>query len=450
MMSGGNPAAMRSGAAAVLSDLAWRAESWVSGQPAKDTARLGLRLLGARAMSVVTLVVALWFVSVEDFATYGVYQALATLVSIAAFLRYDAAIVAASSEAAAHAVLRLCAALGGGTVLLVGAASLATADWGPLAAGLALLFPLSVVGRGALRLSFAAATRDGDFKGIGRASLVQAFIQPAVLVSLVHWSDDGALAFAGADAIGHAVAVVYLAWRKRPYAEAFRRGWSLGALAATARQWQALPLYNLPGSFLSLAFVNAPLLIMPLVASPVFAGHVALVHRIFDVPTQIITATAAPIFQHRMRPSAAGGPPVFRRLFMTAFVGVLFVIYAAMAAGLALVSPWLTGTSLQGIGGVVSVVAAFQLFVAIAAPLNDSCALYPQQQRLAAIHGVALAFSALSLPLALASGPRTALLGLVFLSMSRALALGELLRELSALSARKRSMAEERVHMGGR
>ena len=251
------------------------------------------------------------------------------------------------------------------------------AGWVPI--GLALLFPYSVLARILLRLTFLVATRDGDFRGIGRASLVQAFFQPLSLLAFVLTVQNGSIAFALSDLIGHFAYGLYLAWRKRPHAQALRQGWDLDALRATAQRWIGMPLYNLPGSFLSLAFVTSPLLIMPLTAPAAFAGHVALAFRIFDVPTQIITAASTPIFLHRLRPDERRETRVFGRKMMIALLVPLTALYGAMAATLAVADPWLRGTPLGGLATVVAVVAGFQLFVALAAPLNDSCALYPDR-----------------------------------------------------------------------
>jgi hypothetical protein len=292
-----------------------------------------------------------------------------------------------------------------------------------------------------MRLAFAATTRDGNFREIGRASLVQSLFQPMTLVLLVALGVDGALCFAGADVVGHAAGAAYLAWHKRHFMRALRAGWAMDALLATARRWQALPLYNLPGSFLSLAFVSSPLLIMPLAADPILAGHVALAFRIFDVPTQIIAAASTPIFLNRLRPSETGQQSrVFRRRILIALGALLALVYGSVAAILTLGGDLvLQGTALAELGDVAAVIAAFQLFVALATPLNDSCALYPQQKRLLLINGAAIAGSIACALLAAVMIPHALLVLLAVLSACRALALSELLRGLSRLNRSARA-----------
>jgi len=431
MSSGASATSVWSRASTSIGAVGLTAERMMTASTSREAAFLAVRLIGARTMSLVSLAVALWAVDVESFAAFGVYQALAMLVWLVTFLRFDAAIVAASTASHALAALRLCALVGFATGTATTLASLLGAWTGFAPFGLALLFPLSVVGRGLLRLAFAAATRDGDFREIGRASLVQSVVQPVVLVALVKVIDDGALAFAGADVIGHMAGVIYLTWRKRAYLRAFESGWSRVALLATAQKWIGLPLYNLPGSFLSLAFVTSPLLIAPSVASATFAGHVALAFRIFDVPTQIITAASTPIFLHLLRPSADNGAPIFRRATMIALAVLLVGVYGGLAGAIAVADPWLKTTALGGIAGVVSLVAAFQLFVALGSPLNDTCALFPEQRRLASLHGLAVLGSFLAYVIAILATPRIGLIALVVLSAARAITLGELLRNLS-------------------
>lgn len=385
-------------------------------------------------MSVVTLVVAAWLVNIEAFAEFGVYQTLATLAWIALFLRYDAAIVAARTEKEAGRVLRLCVSVGAALWLAFTGLALVGGGLGLLRMELALLLPFSILARGMLRLSFATATRAGDFVGLGRASMIQSVLQPVALVLFVLSPVEDALCFALADVFGHVSGVVYLGWRMRHRWKVLGHGWSFATLKETARHWKSLPVYNLPGSFFALAFVTSPLLIVPMVADALFAGHVALAYRIFDVPTQIITAASTPIFLNRLRPSAAQANPIFGRHIMLGLVLLIGLGYALMAGLLMLADPLLDNSALSGLSEAVPYVALFQLFVALAAPLNDSCALYPQQRRLVLIQGLAMASSCLAAIFATFVSPESALLTLAAVSALRTLALGELLRKLSSLS----------------
>lgn len=405
----------------------------VGKKSARDAATLGARLIVARGMSVVTLIVAAWLVDIQAFAEFGVYQTLATLAGIAIFLRYDAAIVAARDASEARIAFQICLLVGAVLWLVFTLASLSSGALGWMRGELAVLPPLSILARGGLRLTFARATGTGDFKGVGRGILIQSIIQPVALLALVLSQVEDVLCFAIADVAGHGGGVVYLMWRQRHHLRELIQGWSGPVLMAAAGRWKSLPLYNLPASFFSLAFIMSPLLITPMGAGAVFAGHAALAYRIFDVPTQILAAASTPIFLN-LRPSIQRRTPIFGRFMMIGLILLLGAAYAGMAELLLLVGPFLEGTAFAGLAEVVPVIAAFHLFVALATPLNDSCALYPQQRRLVLIQGLALVGGALAAVLAVTTSAQTALTALAILAGLRMLAIGELLRTLTGIS----------------
>jgi hypothetical protein len=421
-------------ACALIASLHRVANHVLNGQPVRQAARLAARLVGARAMSVVTLIVAAWMVDIEAFAEFGVYQTLATLAWIALFLRYDTAILAAPTDDEAGEVLRLCVVVGSVLWLVFAGICIAISQAGLMRMQLVLLLPFSIFARGMLRLAFATATRDGDFKGMGRASVVQSITQPTVLVLLVVSQIDDALCFAVADIVGHASGVAYLTWRRRHHFDALWQGWSGTALLAAAQRWKRLPLYNLPSSFLSLAFVLSPLLVMPFAADAVFAGQVALAYRMFDVPTQIVMAASTPIFLNRLRPSTGQANRPFGRHIMLGFMTIVGSGYVLMAGLFVLADPWLEASALAHLSDVIPMVALFQLFIALAAPLDDSCALYPQQKWLAVIQAAALLGGLFAALASLMISPEGVLLSLAVVSGFRTIVLGELLRHMSRMS----------------
>src|SRR5690606_8291683 len=106
----------------------------------------------------------------------------------------------------------------------------------------------------------------------------------------------------------------------------------------------------------------------------------ALAYRIFDVPTQILSASAIPIFLN-WRPTSGRRTPIFGRSTLVLLIVLVGAAYAGMAGLLVWVDPYLGSTALAGLVDLVPVMALFHLFVALAAPLNESCTLYPQQRR---------------------------------------------------------------------
>ena len=153
-----------------------------------------------------------------------------------------------------------------------------------------------------------------------------------------------------------------------------------------------------------MAFAASPLLIMPLVAAPDLAGAVALAIRLFDVPTQIIIAATTPVLMNRLRASDSAAP-VFGRLPMAGFSGLVSAAYAALALAFFAALPWLKDTIFGGLAPVVVPVAIFQGALTVAGPLAEACALYRRQTALTLIHLAALGASGLALAVASLAGP---------------------------------------------
>jgi hypothetical protein len=328
-------------------------------------------------------------------------------------------------------VVRLCAAVGAGIWIAVNLLALESVALGIFPARLALFFPIALAARAAFRLASAAATRRGDFRELGRVVLLQSLAQPLVLLALAVTLADGALCLVIADAAGQVLGAIYLCARQRDLIlRSLGRRWSRRELLATARRWASLPILNLPGTFLGIAFAASPLLVMPLVAAPDLAGAVALAIRLFDMPTQIIIAATAPVLMNRLRASD-GAAPVFGRLPMAGFSGLIGAGYLALALAFLLALPWLNGTIFGGLAPVILPVAIFQGALTVAGPLAEACALYRRQTALTLIHLAALAASGLALAVAWAAGPITGLALLALAAVLRTVAIGERLRALS-------------------
>jgi hypothetical protein len=400
--------------------------------PAGTAVGLALRFLLARLLSVLTLVAVAFFLSPASFATLGLYLALANLLWLAAFARYEGAIMAVPGEPAARAAARLCAAIGSGVWALTACGAMVAVSAGLVSPAIGALFLLSLAARMLLRLSAAAATRRGDYRALGRTSFAHALAQPPALLISVQLLDDGALALVIADAVGHASAALALAWRERGFLRAsLASGWAPRALLRTARTFATLPLYNLPGALLALTFVTLPLVLMPLVADPTLAGLVALAMRIFDVPTQIIGAATTPVLLNRLRGDPARAGQIVGRGLVLGLAGVVLATYAALAAALLVGIPYLPGFTYDGLVAIVPAVALFQAAVALAAPLAEACGLFPNQRAATAIHAAALATAVIGGGAAAFLSPvfGLAILGLV--ALARALSFGERLTSLS-------------------
>lgn len=389
---------------------------------------LAARLVAARGFSVVTLVVAAFVLDVRAFATFGIYVSLVSLAWVASFWRYENAIVAARHGPRVGDVVRLCAAVGSASWTAAAGLALAAGALGRVPGELAGTFLAALAFRMALRLATCAATRAGDLTGLGRVIIVQAAVQAGALVVAVLARADGALCLALSDAAGYAGSALYLSRRHAGLlAPALASGWSRPRLAACARRWRALPLLNLPGSLVALAFVLAPLVVMPAFADPVTAGAVALAYRLFDVPTQIVTATLTPVLMGRFGPSRE----TLARSALGVLGGGIAGLYALGAAALAAAIPWLGTTGFAHLAPVILPVAAFQAGAALAAPLAEAASLHRDQMRLALINLAGLGGAALAALAGFWSGAPAALAVFAVASLMRGCATGIELRVLT-------------------
>lgn len=394
----------------------------------RATLGLALRLVAARGFSIVTLVVAAFVLDVRAFATFGIYVSLISLVWVASFGRYENAIVAARQGWQVREVMRVCATVGSVTWLLAAGLSLAAGSLGWVTGWLAATFVAALAFRMALRIASCAATRAGDLTGLGRVIIVQAAVQAAAVVAAVVARADGALCLALADAAGYAAGATYLLRRHATrVAPALVAGWSSRRLAVTARRWRALPLLNLPGTLVALAFVLAPLIVMPAFADPVTAGAVALAYRLFDVPTQILTATLTPVLMGRFGPSGEA----LSRAALATLGGGIAGLYALGASVLAAAIPWLGATGFAHLAPVIAPVAAFQAGAALAAPLAEAASLHRDQLRLALVNLAGLAGAALAALAGFGFGALAALAVFAAVSLMRAGAIGLELRALT-------------------
>lgn len=340
----------------------------------RDGAMLALRFVQARFLSVWGLLLAAALCPPKVFADFAIFAALANFVSIAALLRFEAVFFQHSGRLHLGRAFRL--ALAAGTIFLgaMAVAILFAAAEGWVLRGFGALFLISLASRAAIRLILAEATAEGDFATIGNSNIVQALVQPGMMILLIWPLGPTALALFAADAFGHAVAAIYLAWRRRhsllPLMHPSR--WSRGELRDSARQWRSSPTYLLPSALLSFGFSTAPLLALPLASNPVLAAHVALAARLLDMPAQMFGAVTTPLVMSDLRKHH--GPDRRKRarllaLGMATIVATLFLAIAFVAVSAD--EMVLDGTKWSGVGEVMAIMALFYGSSALVGPLQE-------------------------------------------------------------------------------
>ncbi|MGX1789454.1 hypothetical protein ACWIGM_22090 [Bosea sp. NPDC055332] len=360
----------------------------------RDGALLALRFVQARFLSIWGLLLAAALCPPKVFADFAIFAALANFVSIAALLRFEAVFFQNSGRLHLGRAFRL--AMAAGTIVLgaMAVAILFAASEGWVLRGFGALFLISLASRAAIRLILAEATAEGDFETIGNSNIVQALVQPAMMILLIWPLGPTVLALFAADAFGHAVAAIYLAWRRRysllPLLHPSR--WSRAELRTSAWQWRSSPTYLLPSALLSFGFSAAPLLALPMAGNPVLAAHVALASRLLDMPSQMFGAVAIPLVMSDLRKHQGEDRQKRARLLtlgMVVIAAALFLAIALVALGADTII--LDGTKWDGVGEVMAVMALFYGCGALVGPLQEMGAFSSRPHSQMAANAVALA-----------------------------------------------------------
>lgn len=338
---------------------------------------LGLRFVQARLISVWGLVVAAMFCPPYVFAVFAVFSALATFVSIAALMRLEAVFFRSSDRTRLGLAFRLAMVVGAAFLVAVTAILSALVATGWIAPAVAFFFLVSLSARALLRLLWAEATAEGDFRAIGNSNVVQALVQPAVMLLLIAIFGPKALALFMADAVGHLLALAYLVRRRRAALLPLVRPalWSLRSLREAAHRWSDAPRILLPSALLSFGFSVAPLLALPYAANPLLAAHVALAMRLLDVPTQMFGTVSGPIVMNRLRAQSGPRRRFWLRIVTVGLIAAAAALFAGIGFAAVLADGLLDGTKWADIGDVVAIMALFYVGLAPVGILHDMAAL---------------------------------------------------------------------------
>jgi hypothetical protein len=358
---------------------------------------LALRFLQARFLSVWGLLFAAAMCPPHVFADFAIFAALANFVSIATLLRFEAVFFQSNDQARLGRAFRL--AVAAGTIFL-GAMALVilfSASMGWVLRGFGALFLISLASRAVIRLVTAEATAEGDFGTIGNSNVVQALLQPGMMILLIWPLGPTALALFAADAFGHAVAAGYLVWRRRGALARLvePRDWSGAELRESALRWRSAPCYLLPSAMLSFGFTAAPLLALPFAGNPLLAAHVALSMRLLEMPTQMFATVSIPLVMNNLRLRQGEDRQQWARFVTLCLIGVAVILFAGVALVSSVADFVLDGTQWEGLGEVIAIMALFYCGIALVAPLHEIGSLSLRPHRQMATNAVALAAACL-------------------------------------------------------
>jgi hypothetical protein len=354
---------------------------------------LGLRFVQARLISVWGLIVAAALCPPGVFAAFAVFSAAANFVSTASLLRLEAVFFQSSDSARLGLAFRLASAVGAAFLSLTALVLIGLALSGWIAPAVAFFFLVSLVARSILRLLWAEATAEGDFRAIGNSNVVQAVVQPVIMLALIGIFGPKALALFMADACGHVLAAFYLLRRRHaalmPLVDPAL--WSRGSLVAAAHHWRDAPRALLPAALLAYGFSIAPILALPYASDALLAAHVALAMRLLDMPTQMFGTVSIPLALNRLRNYSGARRRLWVRVMTLGLVSGSVAMFAAAAVVGHLADGFLVGTQWQGVGEVIAIMSLFYCGIALVAPLQEIATLSRQPVWQVLINALALA-----------------------------------------------------------
>lgn len=336
-------------------------------------AMLGMRYLQARFISIWGLLIAAFLCPPQAFAAFAIYSAIANALAIGAMLRFEAVFFQSKGARRLGQAVRLSIATGSGFLLAMAGLALVLVLSDRLAPVHALLFLLSLAGRAGMRLLVAEATADSDFGPIGNSGIVQALVQPVLMLALILSFGAYAEVLFAADAFGHLATAAYLWTRRRQSLKRLvgQRNWSWRELVLSARRWRIAPSFFLPSALLSFGFAITPLLMLPLAGSAVLAAQVALAMRLLDVPTQMFGAVSVPLSMSNLRRVEGLARRRRVRLLTLGLVVLAGALFLAIAGTSFVLDHWLAGTRWQGLGIVTAILCIFFAGVALVNPLSE-------------------------------------------------------------------------------
>jgi O-antigen/teichoic acid export membrane protein len=281
---------------------------------------------------------------VEAFAVSQSFAAASTGLLIAACLKYDAALTAASDEDIEPLIL-IC--------LIVGMITSTIAAACLVFLGPTMLHKLGIGGLAHINLLFAVGMvvtvtsnaltylliRSRSFNDMSKGRVAQPLVFLAIALSL-GLTSSGKIGLVIADISGRAVlALIYLFYyRKTMPAIDLRRAWR--RLGGALWRYRLFPLLSFPGGILGAVGSGFNTIWMLALFDARIAGAYALVERTTTMPTGVIANAVGQVYQGELSQQLRDGSTDLRGGFRRVLLGQLKIAAAPAVVGM-IAAPWL-------------------------------------------------------------------------------------------------------------
>ena len=308
----------------------------------------------------------------SDYGVYAVYLAAVAVLAVVSALRYDFAILLATSRRTIFSLFTLCTVMVGGwcallALLSIGATLVYTSDpWPALPLRVMLFLPLGVGLNALYTLSLQYATRKQEYGTLRSARIVYGFVT-VLAQGAFFFRYRSPVGLILGEALGRAAGVLLLIrpvlvdWRSRPARVSIR------SASAAARRYSRFPRYLVVLDFLSTIARNAPVTLFSIFFGTAVAGIYGQAQRLCGAPLTLLAQAVGRVFVGRLSAAIREKADV-RQIFQDVSTRLVIMALVAVAgiAAAAFVLPLILGPAWQGIGPVLLLLlpSFFALFIA--------------------------------------------------------------------------------------
>ena len=308
----------------------------------------------------------------SDYGVYAVYLAAVAVLAVVSALRYDFAILLATSRRTIFSVLTLCTGMVGGWCALLALVSTAATivyasdPWPALPLRFVLFLPLGVGLHALYTLSLQYATRIQDYGTLRTARILYGFVT-VLAQGVLFFICRSPVGLILGEALGRTAGVlvltrpVFVDWRSCPARVSIR------SVVAAARRYSRFPRYLVVMDFLSTIARNAPVTLFAIFFGTSVAGVYGQAQRLCGAPLTLLAQAVGRVFVGRLS-SALREKADIRQIFQDVSTRLVIVALVAVAgiAAAAVVLPLILGQAWQGIGPVLLLLlpSFFALFIA--------------------------------------------------------------------------------------
>ncbi|MGE0516311.1 MAG: hypothetical protein AB7E81_03515 [Hyphomicrobiaceae bacterium] len=363
--------------------------------------QLTASLLGSRFISVAALSIFSAICGPEPFATFGIYFAVISVGGVLACGRYEHAIIFAETPREALHLAWLAA------IIACGIAAVAFLIWNLLAAvnsvgvspavqqavALVPAMSLSIAARALLRILSNLGAREANYNALAYANWTQAISQGGLQLGLLVVGVNPIVCLIVADIGGVIASTAVLAAARRQALRLAGEVPTLGELSLLARNWLAMPIWDLPTSLLSVVALSCPALMLPIVYSANLAGQLILAMRILEMSSNILTGASTPLIQREFAYSS-DKPQILRSSMLVLTLGST-TVYSLGALATILGSGVLVGTRWAAILAAIPYLAAYFAALTVSGPLVSLVAGLRAQRKAVPLHATFLGLNAL-------------------------------------------------------